>query len=202
MTTSRIEPEAPSHRQSASAEILGAALEQFATAGFAGTSLQQIADAAGYSKSSVLYHFTSKEALLEAAIGPAVDRLENVLSGLARLRESSEARELFVEEFIDFLLEYRLEVHTFINQGQSLVGIPGIDRANAVLGGLTSSFAAGLTTVEEKLRFGVALGGAAYELVASMNFGDEEFPHEERRSALITIVSELLAPIQNRQTTA
>lgn len=202
MTTSRIEPEAPSHRQSASAEILGAALEQFATAGFAGTSLQQIADAAGYSKSSVLYHFTSKEALLEAAIGPAVDRLENVLGGLARLRESSEARELFVEEFIDFLLEYRLEVHTFINQGQSLVGIPGIDRANAVLGGLTSSFAAGLTTVEEKLRFGVALGGAAYELVASMNFGDEEFPHEERRSALITIVSELLAPIQNRQTTA
>jgi hypothetical protein len=125
-----------------------------------------------------------------------------VLGGLARLRESSESRELFVEEFIDFLLEYRLEVHTFINQGQSLVGIPGIDRANAVLGGLTSSFAAGLTTVEEKLRFGVALGGAAYELVASMNFGDEEFPHEERRSALITIVSELLAPIQNRQTTA
>jgi AcrR family transcriptional regulator len=202
VTTSRIEPEAPSHRQSASAEILGAALEQFATAGFAGTSLQQIADAAGYSKSSVLYHFTSKEALLEAAIGPAVDRLENVLGGLARLRESSEARELFVEEFIDFLLEYRLEVHTFINQGQSLVGIPGIDRANAVLGGLTSSFAAGLTTVEEKLRFGVALGGAAYELVASMNFGDEEFPHEERRSALITIVSELLAPIQTPQTTA
>jgi TetR/AcrR family transcriptional regulator len=202
VTTSRIEPEAPSHRQSASAEILGAALEQFATAGFAGTSLQQIADAAGYSKSSILYHFTSKEALLEAAIGPAVDRLENVLGGLARLRESSEARELFVEEFIDFLLEYRLEVHTFINQGQSLVGIPGIDRANAVLGGLTSSFAAGLTTIEEKLRFGVALGGAAYELVASMNFGDEEFPHEERRSALITIVSELLAPIQTRQTTA
>jgi len=202
VTTSRIEPEAPSHRQSASAEILGAALEQFATAGFAGTSLQQIADAAGYSKSSILYHFTSKEALLEAAIGPAVDRLENVLGGLARLRESSEARELFVEEFIDFLLEYRLEVHTFINQGQSLVGIPGIDRANAVLGGLTSSFAAGLTTVEEKLRFGVALGGAAYELVASMNFGDEEFPHDERRSALITIVSELLAPIQTRQTTA
>ncbi|MDQ1575625.1 MAG: TetR/AcrR family transcriptional regulator [Microbacteriaceae bacterium] len=202
MTTSRIEPEAPSHRQSASAEILGAALEQFATAGFAGTSLQQIADAAGYSKSSVLYHFTSKEALLEAAIGPAVDRLENVLGGLARLRESSEARELFVEEFIDFLLEYRLEVHTFINQGQSLVGIPEIDRANAVLGGLTSSFAAGLTTVEEKLRFGVALGGAAYELVASMNFGDEKFPHEERRSALITIVSELLAPIQTPQTTA
>jgi AcrR family transcriptional regulator len=202
VTTSRIEREAHLPRQSASAEILEVALEQFATAGFAGTSLQQIADAAGCSKSSVLYHFTSKEALLEAAIGPAVDRLETVLGGVARLRESSESRELFVEQFIDFLFAYRLEVHTFINQGQSLVGIPVIDRANAVLGGLAASFAADTTTVEEKLRFGVALGGAAYELVASMNFGDEQHAHEERRSALITIVSELLAPIRTRSTAA
>jgi hypothetical protein len=125
-----------------------------------------------------------------------------VLGGVARLRESSEARELFVEEFIDFLFEYRLEVHTFINQGQSLVGIPVIDRANAVLGRLAATFAADSTTVEEKLRFGVALGGAAYELVASMNFGDQELAHDERRSALITIVSELLAPIQTRPLTA
>jgi AcrR family transcriptional regulator len=202
VTVNKSDREALPHRQTASAEILAIALAQFATAGFAGTSLQQIADAAGYSKSSVLYHFTSKDALLEAAIGPAVDRLEQVLGGVARLRESSEARELFVEEFIDFLFEYRLEVHTFINQGQSLVGIPVIDRANAVLGRLAATFAADSTTVEEKLRFGVALGGAAYELVASMNFGDQELAHDERRSALITIVSELLAPIQTSPLTA
>lgn len=57
----------------------GLALEQFATVGFTGASLQQIADIAGYSKSSVLCHIASKEALLEAVLTPAIDRLEEIL---------------------------------------------------------------------------------------------------------------------------
>lgn len=171
------------------------ALEQFATVGFAGTSLQQIADAAGYSKSSVLYHFASKEALLESVLSPAIERLKEILGGLGQLREASESRQAFVEGFIDFLFEYRLEVHTFINQGQSLVGIPVIDRANALLGALSESFDAELSAAEEKIRFGVALGGAAYTLVAGMNFGGQQtLTPEEMRAALINTVSELLAP--------
>ena len=46
------------------------ALEEFAAAGYLGTSLQQIADRAGVSKATVLYHFTSKEVLLEAVLSP------------------------------------------------------------------------------------------------------------------------------------
>ena len=37
------------------------ALTEFATAGYAATSLQRIADLAGTSKASVLYHYASKE---------------------------------------------------------------------------------------------------------------------------------------------
>ena len=51
------------------------ALNEFAAAGYGGTSLQRIAEIAGLSKSSVLYHYGSKEALLEAAIGPAIGAL-------------------------------------------------------------------------------------------------------------------------------
>ena len=46
------------------------ALQEFATAGYLGTSLQQIADRAGVSKATVLYHFSSKEVLLEAVLSP------------------------------------------------------------------------------------------------------------------------------------
>ncbi len=56
-------------------ELRAIALDAFASSGYLGTSLQQIADRAGVSKASVLYHFASKEALLEAALTPAVDRL-------------------------------------------------------------------------------------------------------------------------------
>lgn len=173
------------------------ALEQFASVGFVGTSLQQIADAAGYSKSSVLYHFASKEALLEAAVGPAIDRLEALLGDIGSLRSSLADRQRFIEGFIDFLLQYRLEVHTFINQGQSLAGIDVIDRANASVMTLADSFACDLESPEQKIRFGMALGGAAYTLVASMNFTTEAemLSLAEIRTALITVVTELLAPL-------
>jgi TetR/AcrR family transcriptional regulator len=199
MTIGSAEPPRAPNRSSASAELRAVALEQFATIGFAGTSLQQIADAAGYSKSSVLYHFASKEALLESVLTPAIDRLKLILGDLEQLRRGPDARQHFVEEFIDFLFEYRLEVHIFINQGQSLGGIPIVDRANALLGVLTESFEAELSGAEERVRFGVALGGAAYTLVAGMNFGGRQtLEPEQVRAALISTVSELLAPIPTR----
>jgi AcrR family transcriptional regulator len=189
-----------SNRSNPSSELLAVATEQFAASGFAGTSLQQIADAAGYSKSSVLYHFASKEALLEAALGPAIDRLEVVLATVSDLGGTSRQQMEFVERFIDFLFDYRLEVHTFINQGQSLVGLPVIDRANASVRKLAESCATDFESVEERVRFGVALGGAAYILVAGENFGDDDVPADEVRGALVDIVSDLLRPVQPRRT--
>jgi TetR/AcrR family transcriptional regulator len=186
-------------RSNPSDDLRAAATELFASAGYAGTSLQQIADAAGYSKSSVLYHFASKEAILEAAIGPAIDRLEAVLADVAELAGTPAQRTAFVERFIDFLFEYRLEVHTFINQGQSLTGIPVIERANRTVTTLAESVSTDFESVEERVRFGVALGGAAYTLVAGANFSDGDLPLLEVRAALVTTVSDLLIPVRPRR---
>lgn len=184
-------------RSKASDELRQIALEQFATLGFTGASLQQIADEAGYSKSSVLYHYANKEALLEAAIGPAIDRLGALLGRFTERGATLEARRDFVEEFIDFLLDHRLEVYTFINQGHSLRGIPVIDRANAFIVELSDTVCDSHASTEDKMRFGIALGGAAYSLVAGMAFLDGEplGPVDEVRTALIRLVSELLAPV-------
>ncbi|MCI2959102.1 TetR/AcrR family transcriptional regulator [Agromyces atrinae] len=173
------------------------AIEQFATVGFAGASLQQIADIAGYSKSSVLYHFASKEALLEAAIAPAVDALEVLFSEYIAAGRSDEARAAFIEQFVDFLIRHRLEVHTFINQGSSLRGIPIIDRANAVVAALGDAVCDEHASTVDRMRFGVALGGAAFILVADMTFPDlgDIVPVDDARDALITVIGELLALI-------
>lgn len=48
--------------------ILNAALEAFATAGFAGATLDQIAENAGLSKPNLLYYFASKEAIYSALL--------------------------------------------------------------------------------------------------------------------------------------
>ena len=201
MTPEPVLPQPPHNRQSASVELRATALEQFASVGFAGTSLQQIADAAGYSKSSVLYHFASKEALLDEVLTPAVDRLETILELFLAAEESAASRSRFVNDFIDFILEFRLELHTFINQSQSLRGIPVIDRAGVLIVRLSDTLCHGDASTEDRIRFGIALGGAAYTLVAGMTFlGEEIAPAEEIRPALLSVITELLAPVTVRTT--
>ena len=174
------------------------ALNEFAVAGYAGTSLQRIAELAGLSKSSVLYHFSSKEALLEAAVGPAIDRMNAILGSIEGSLLVDDTRRAFIEQFVDFLLTYRREVHLFINQGPGLEDVPVVDRANQLVLKLSTFFSSTVSTVEDHLRFGVALGGAAYVLSANQDDSLDNLPVDEVRAALITIVSELLAPVSVR----
>lgn len=191
-----------STRQRTSDELRLTALEQFASVGFAGASLAHIADVAGYSKSSVLYHFASKEALLEAVLTPAIDRLEVILEQFLAQPETETTRLRFVDDFIDFILEFRLELHTFINQAQSLKGIDVIDRAGVLIMRLSNAICDHNASVEDQIRFGMALGGAAYTLVAGMNFSTPVSrtagSPDEVRTALRVVIIELLAPVSVR----
>jgi AcrR family transcriptional regulator len=189
-------------------ELRTIALAEFATAGYSATPLARIAELAGLSKSSVLYHYASKEALLEAAIGPAIDELTAILDSVslpeaeatnatAGLTEENRGR--FIVAFVDFLLARTHEVNLFINQGPSLVDVPVADRANALVLRLGAYFIASADSTESRMRFGIALGGAAYTLVTQQTFNfAPSSPTDEIRAALITIVSELLAPIPLR----
>ncbi|MEP6843516.1 MAG: TetR/AcrR family transcriptional regulator [Pseudolysinimonas sp.] len=170
------------------------ALQEFAAAGYHGTSLQQIGDRAGVSKATVLYHFASKEALLEAVLAPAIDQLDGILGqvGLAGLQTGGELRALFLEQFVDFLLEHRSAVYVFVNQSASLVDVPIIDRANAEIEMISRYFEENVGSVEEKVRFGVALGGAAYLLAgAPMMLPEQDL--WVLRAALLTVLGDLLA---------
>lgn len=173
------------------------ALAEFASAGYAGTSIQRIAELAGLSKSSVLYHFTSKEALLEAAIGPAIDRLESLTTELEVHGVLADYRQTFLEEFVDFLFACRHEVHLFINQGAALHNVPSVERANNTVRRLADFFAATTTNPHDTLRFGIALGGSAYLLSTADNLGQPLEADQDTRSALIAIMSELLAPVRS-----
>lgn len=182
-------------RARAADELKHAALEQFASVGFAGTSLQHIADHAGYSKSSVLYHYASKEALLEAAIEPAVAEFEEVLEDYLSGREPDRRRRL-VDRVVDLLLAHREAVHVFLIQGPSLAELPIIARANASVRRLAAAVCDERESVEDEVRFGIALGGAAFLLTAGRTFADEgdQPSDDELRSALHTVLPELLAP--------
>lgn len=171
------------------------ALAEFATAGYSATSLQRIAELAGLSKSSVLYHFASKEALLEAGVGPAIDSMDEIITTMERTLPTPGRRREFIVEFVDFLLGHRDEVHIFVTQARSLEDVPVVERANQVVVRMASIFTAAVNSREDQLRFGIALGGAAYCLANTRSFALEPTPVDETRAALITIMSDLLTPI-------
>ena len=176
-------------------ELRRVALEEFASAGYHATSIQQIADRAGVSKATVLYHFASKEALLDAVLAPALDQLDQILEnvGLAGLRDGGSQRALFLEQFVDFLLEHRSAVYVFVNQSMS-IDTPIIDRAMREIELMATFFEEHVDSVEQKVRFGVALGGAAYLLAGAPQVGPAikaDLP--ELRSALLAVLGDLLA---------
>jgi AcrR family transcriptional regulator len=179
------------------------ALQEFAAAGYLGTSLQQIADRAGVSKATVLYHFSSKEVLLEAVLSPALDQLDSILGqvGLAGLQGGGDARTEFLERFVDFLLEHRSAVYIFVNQATSLVDIPVVERANAEIELISRYFEENVGSVEEMVRFGVALGGAAY-MLAGAPVSMLEPDLGALRTALLNVLGDLLAPSSASRSTA
>ena len=75
--------------------MLDAALASFGTAGFAGTSLDDLASGLGIRKQTILYHFVSKRGLLNAVVdrvaADLILALEQVLAGSQRDWERVEA---------------------------------------------------------------------------------------------------------------
>jgi TetR/AcrR family transcriptional regulator len=176
-------------------ELRRVALELFSTSGYHATSLQRIADVAGVSKASVLYHYASKEVLLEAALSPAIDRLAGILDQAGGLTGDDRTR--FLENMVDVLLEHRLAVGIFVTQSAALEDVPIVERANAFVDRIAAFFQANVESPEEMMRFGIALGGAAYLLARSDTI--DGFPAQDvARPLLIAIMGELVTPARAR----
>lgn len=174
-----------------SAPLLQSALKQFAAVGFDGASLQRIAADAGLSKSSVLYHFASKEALLDAALRPAVEDLAVLVEEMVALADDA-SRRAFLVRFVDYLYEHRLAIAVIFNHGQALHGHAVVDEADALVRHLAERLKPDGSADRSMLRFGVALSGAAFMLVAADRWSLNHVPDEEVRAELIDVLGEFV----------
>ncbi len=104
--------------------ILAAAARLFAERGFSEVSLREIAGAAGMQAGSVYYHFTSKDALLDAVLDAGVERMRTHLdAALAALgpEASVEARlRAAIRVHVGSLLDIRDDANTFLRVAEHL----------------------------------------------------------------------------------
>ena len=87
------------------AQILTHATRLFAEQGYDGTSVQEIADAVGIRKPSLLYHFKSKDELRENVIAEMLAHWNAVLPGLLLKASTEERFDATMEALSEFFIE-------------------------------------------------------------------------------------------------
>ena len=87
-------------------EILSVSERLFARTGFRGTSLQMVADQVGCSKATLLYHFSSKGAILETLLTDLDADLARVIESVSELPEEERIRRL-VSSAIGLIVTHR-----------------------------------------------------------------------------------------------
>lgn len=103
--------------------ILESAVRLFADRGYEATSLHDIASAAECSKASLLYHFTSKDAILTELLGPAGAALADLDSRLAGLTGEAAVVDA-VTGYVALTLRFRRETKILIDDPSVLDRIP------------------------------------------------------------------------------
>jgi len=99
-------------RQRKTEEILDAALALFSRKGYAGTTIEDIAEELGYAKASLYYYFPGKEAIVKALIYDAMDaaalRMDQILAKTADPVEN-------LRDLIGYYVDDYLEKRGFFN---------------------------------------------------------------------------------------
>ncbi|MBO6777807.1 MAG: TetR family transcriptional regulator C-terminal domain-containing protein [Marinibacterium sp.] len=98
------------------AAILEAALEIFSTHGFRGSTVDQIAQAAGLSKPNLLYYFSSKEAIYTALLEQLLDTWLDPLRALAHDGDPLEEILAYVRRKLQMSRAYPRESRLFANE--------------------------------------------------------------------------------------
>ena len=138
------------------AAILDTAAEVFARHGFAGTSVQQVADAVGYSKTGLLRRFPSKQALYDGVVDHVAACVDEIARepGAADLvaRRSEVLRAVTDVAFAN--PGTVLLVLEALRQGTDL---PGPERLDRLAQGLLTRLTAGVDDPRDALRAVLAL---------------------------------------------
>ncbi|MGW4642490.1 TetR family transcriptional regulator [Sphaerisporangium sp. NPDC004334] len=87
--------------------ILQAALEEFAARGYHATSIREIAERVGVTKTAVLYHFPGKAEIVGALAAPMLEDLDAAVAAAARSAEPVAAKWAVIEGLVEVWLAHR-----------------------------------------------------------------------------------------------
>ena len=179
-------------RVSTREEILSAAAQLFATVGYKGTSLHDIAVAVGCSKATLLYHFATKEMILATLVAPPVRDLATLTESLIGLKPA-QARDRAIEGFVDIVLTYRREIALIFHDLPHLFQAESFAGVKELTDHLATALAGGSTDPAALLGVKVIMAGIGLVAVDPL-----EQDGDQVRSALVGVARRALAAAPDR----
>jgi AcrR family transcriptional regulator len=166
-------------------EILRRAMELFAEKGYAATSLQDIATAAGCSKATVLYHFNGKPAVVAAVLEPAAKLVAELVAEASQL-PPAKAQARLITEFTEIAVRFRGLLDVLNDLMPTMDQLPEFQGLVAVGAELTRLLA-GTDDPREIAMAGYAIQGLLGECRAPVQRTDEDL-----RDLAVTAMRRLL----------
>ncbi|WP_271221867.1 TetR/AcrR family transcriptional regulator [Streptosporangium carneum] len=166
--------------------ILQSALRLFAVTGYKGTSLHDIAQVAGCSKAALLYHFTSKDAILTELLTPAGEGLAALDARLTGL-DGEQAARTAVTGYVDLAMRFRRELKILFEDLLAMTSHPALGAVPAVVERLLSALAGGSTEPADTVAAYMVLGAVPITGLGDLDLPDEVLRAEMIRSALRTL---------------
>jgi len=174
-------------------EILASAARLFATAGYKGTSLQDIAADVRCSKAALLYHFDSKVAIVIELCAPSIaelDRLGERISGL----DGPAARSAAVEGFVDLCLRYRDEIRIIYSDLADWLQDPVFHTVPLMTERIFAALAGPSGTLGSVMAAKLALAGIPV-IASGIDKESSPYSDQELRAALVEATTRALAPL-------
>lgn len=173
--------------------IVDAAAAIFASHGYAGTSIQQIADAVGYSKTGLLHRFPSKQALLDAVIARVRDVSEQAMTDAAVVPAGPDRPRAVIGLITDRTLDNPGIVRFMVESFRPGSAHPGSDEVRELAVRLVGLLDQPLADATQRVRVLLALQLVVNAASLEPSF-DVAMPREDLRALVVNVATTVLNP--------
>lgn len=144
-------------------QLIEAAIEVVADRGHSGATLQRIADRARVTKPAVIYHFGSKDSLVQTARSRVLEALVEVVGAAVTLAEPAERPGAYVRSMVGYFREHPQHTRLIIEAMEAAGDRPESETRWAPLAELLAGV--GSSTRDDRRGLAIIVGGAIDAIV-------------------------------------
>lgn len=182
--------------QARRAQLIGVTIDLVARHGYPGTSLARIAEAAGISKAAVLYHFPSKDAVVQAAYASVLESLTGYVGAAVAPRSGASAVAAYIRSLVAYMRDHPAHTRMIVEALTEETGVSdtpnAASRREAVAGLIDAAKATGDYRSDVDPQATAVILNGAVDAIVSESLADPGFDTTHAAEELVAMLGRAL----------